>query len=96
MKFDPVRSDAIARFMESVPREVLNRRPMLHLLDSAIPPGSLRRFLPVAKAHKVSFYGFARPTYRLMRNDLLEEAAQAGCAMLQQLQGWQGRLAAEL
>ena len=83
MKFEPVSIKAITHFMSSIPSSVIELNPLIHLLDSAIPPGLLRRFLPVAKEHGVQFYGFARPTYRLLRDDLIEKSAQAGCVMLQ-------------
>jgi len=74
---------SLERFFESVPREVAAARPVIHLLDSALPPGRLRRFLPLAKESGASFYGFARPTRHLLRDSLIEAAADAGCLMLQ-------------
>jgi hypothetical protein len=74
---------ALEQFFESVPPEISAARPVVHLLDSAIPPGRLRRFLPLAKASGVAFYGFARPTRHLLKESLVEAAADAGCLMLQ-------------
>jgi hypothetical protein len=73
---------ALERFFESIPAEVGSARPVVHLLDSAIPTGPLRRFLPLARAAGAGFYGFARPT-RHFDGALAEEAADAGCLMLQ-------------
>ncbi len=81
MPFARVPQRAIADFMSSIPPEVLRRRPVIHLLDSAVPPGPLRRFLPLARKYGTEFYGFARPTRAL--GALLDDAALGGCAMLQ-------------
>jgi hypothetical protein len=83
MKFRPLKIDTLNRFFCSVPSAVLNRRPVVHLIDSALPPQSLRRFFPLAKAYGIGFYGFARPTAALCKDALLEQAARAGCLMLQ-------------
>jgi hypothetical protein len=74
---------ALEQFFASVPAQILAARPVVHLLDSAIPPGRLRRFLPLAKASGAAFYGFARPTRHLLKDSLVEAAADAGCLMLQ-------------
>lgn len=73
---------ALERFLGSIPEPVRAARPVIHLLDSAIPLGPLRRFLPLAKAAGAGFYGFARPT-RHFDGPLAEAAADAGCLMLQ-------------
>ena len=74
---------SLERFLESIPERLSAARPVIHLLDSAIPPGRLRRFLPLARASGVAFYGFARPTRHLLEGSLVEAAADAGCLMLQ-------------
>ncbi|MCK9459774.1 MAG: radical SAM protein [Proteobacteria bacterium] len=74
---------SLERFFGSVPASVFAARPVVHLVDSAIPPGPLRRFLPLAKAAGAAFYGFARPTRQLLRGSLVDAAADAGCLMLQ-------------
>jgi hypothetical protein len=81
--FSPVPPDAIDRLLSTVPAGLAARGPVIHLLDSAMPPALLRRFLPVARSHGVGFYGFARPDARLAEEGLLEEAAASGCLMLQ-------------
>jgi len=74
---------ALRDLLEASPPELLKRRPLVHLLDSAIPPAALRRFLPLAKQLGLSCYGFARPTRSLRKDGLLREAAESGCLMLQ-------------
>jgi hypothetical protein len=74
---------ALARFLASIPEEVAAARPVVHLLDSALPTERLRRFLPLARAAGAAFYGFARPERRLLEGALVEAAADAGCLMLQ-------------
>jgi len=78
-----VPAEALDSLFCSAPAAIKSARPLVHLLDSALPPALLRRFLPLARSHELSFYGFARPTKRLLEGDLLGEAATAGCAMLQ-------------
>jgi hypothetical protein len=83
LPYRAVPTAALERFFESVPAAISAARPVVHLLDSAIPPGRLRRFLPLAKASGAAFYGFARPTRHLLKDSLVEAAAEAGCLMLQ-------------
>ncbi|MCP4680421.1 MAG: radical SAM protein [Deltaproteobacteria bacterium] len=83
LDFVSVPERAIERFFSKMPEEISTRRPIIHLLDSAIPPGQLRRFLPLAKENDVGFYGFARPTTGLLEQGLLEQAAASGLLMLQ-------------
>jgi len=81
--FVPVPEAAIANMLGGMPDEISSRRPVVHLLDSAIAPAHLKRFLPLARTHSVAFYGFARPTRHLLRDDLIGRAADSGCLMLQ-------------
>ncbi|MBN2802250.1 MAG: hypothetical protein JXR91_04060 [Deltaproteobacteria bacterium] len=81
MKFSNVAIKAIDDFLNSFPKT--SKRPLIHLLDSAIPINRFRDFLPVAKSHKIDFYGFARPEKRLSSDNLLTEASQSGLTMLQ-------------
>jgi len=73
---------ALDDLFRGAPAEIRAARPLVHLLDSALPPAQLRRFLPIARDHGLSFYGFARPS-RHLTPALLDEAAEAGCVMLQ-------------
>lgn len=83
MEYFNVPMDAVANLVETMPALMRARHPVLHLVDSAIPPAQLERLLPVTAGADLSFYGFARPTKALLKNDLLERAAAAGCLMLQ-------------
>ncbi len=93
LPFSPVRAQVLGDFLATLPPHIAAARPVVHLLDSAIPPAQLRRFLPLATSAGVDFYGFARPTARLLRDDLLPQAADAGCLMLQLgVEGGEGAL----
>jgi hypothetical protein len=83
MGYTSVPTDALASLAAGMPPEVRTARPVVHLLDSALPPARLKRFLPIAREHGLDFYGFARPTRHLLSDDLLERAAESGCLMLQ-------------
>jgi hypothetical protein len=78
----PVPPQALDHLFSGAPDEIRVARPLVHLLDSALAPAQLRRFLPIAQDHGLSFYGFARPS-RHLTPALIDEAAAAGCAMLQ-------------
>ena len=83
MPYYTIPETAIAQFVSSIPNEVMDKGVVLHLLDSAIPPGGLRRYLSVVKGADLCFFGFARPTRQLLKDGLLEKAAEGGCLMLQ-------------
>jgi hypothetical protein len=83
MPYFSIPQSAIEGFVSSVPSYFIDSGTVIHLLDSAIPPGRLRRFLEVVRGKNIGFFGFARPTARLLENGLLEAAADAGCLMLQ-------------
>ena len=83
MPFTPVTTSALQGLLSTMPEPVRAAGPIVHLLDSAVPPAGLRRFLPLAREHQLGFYAFARPTERLRQGDLLAEAAESGCLMLQ-------------
>ena len=83
LPFAPVPRRALERLLEAIPPALASRRPVLHLLDSALPPRHLRRLLPLLEGRDLGFYGFARPTRALAADGLLEAAAERGCLMLQ-------------
>ena len=56
---------------------------IVHLIDSAVPPGRLKDLLPVLKEMSSGFYGFARPEAALLETGLLDSFKDAGCIMLQ-------------
>ncbi len=72
-----------SRFIGTVPDSVLRRKPLIHFLDSAIPPESLKSVLPDIRNIAASFYGFVRPTSELFKDDLLSHLSKSGCLMLQ-------------
>ncbi len=81
--FFRVPKDALEGLLDTMPASVVAARPLIHLVDSALPVPALRGFLPMARSRGVSFYGFARPERALGDPELLAEAAESGCAMLQ-------------
>jgi hypothetical protein len=84
LPFATVPPEALDNLLATAPADVRGgQRPIVHLLDSALPPALLRRFLPLARQHRAGFYGFARPTRELLDDGLLDQAAGSGCLMLQ-------------
>jgi hypothetical protein len=83
MSFYTVPQQTLAGFLDNMPPSLSAQKPVFHLLDSALPPKRLRDFLPHAKAHHIDFYGFARPTGSLLKDNLLRDAAESGLVMLQ-------------
>ncbi|MBN2718337.1 MAG: radical SAM protein [Deltaproteobacteria bacterium] len=83
MKYIQLRTDALAQFMSTIPGSIRDQRPVIHLLDSAMPPNRLRAFMPLAKSFRLGFYGFARPERRLTDATFLRELSESGCLMLQ-------------
>ncbi len=57
--------------------------PVLHLIDSEIPPRTIAGMLPLLKGKTSGFYGFARPQAEWLKNDLLAKMSDSGCLMLQ-------------
>jgi hypothetical protein len=83
LPFRRVELGAIQGLLDSLPADLRQRRPLLHLLDSALPPSQLAAALPLLKEHEVGFYGFARPTKEWLAGKILEDCAGAGGLMLQ-------------
>jgi radical SAM superfamily enzyme YgiQ (UPF0313 family) len=81
--FRRIDNSALASLLETAPPPIRGRRPMVHFLDSALAPRFMREALPILVDHDADFYGFARPAPDLLEGDTLEQAAEAGCAMLQ-------------
>jgi len=82
--FRKVSPKTLHRFIESIPPEVLNRKPVLHFLDSAIPPAWLRELPAVLAGSGARWYGFVRPTGVLVSEEsIMESLASSGCLMLQ-------------
>lgn len=85
-RWKPFRRAAMSgldRFLDTIPPSVMEKGPVLHLADSAVPPEYLRELCGVLRGRPVRFYGFARPERRLLENRLPERMARAGCLMLQ-------------
>jgi hypothetical protein len=74
--------EPLAGFLETVPDHGPGQ-PMIHFLDSALPPAVLKRCLPVIRNSGMLFFGFARPSRELLDLCSPTDLARAGCAMLQ-------------
>ena len=83
MGFHAIPIRTLEEFVDSIPETWKSSGPVFHLIDSALPPKSLDAFLPLARKLNAGFYGFARPTFELLENDLIARAGQSGCLMLQ-------------
>jgi len=74
--------ESLGAFLETVPRSDAGS-PVIHLLDSAVPPSHLSRALPLLRAAAARFFCFARPSPELLDICPPGELAAAGCIMLQ-------------
>ncbi|MBN2527679.1 MAG: radical SAM protein [Deltaproteobacteria bacterium] len=83
MKYIQMKTTGLEQFMASIPQHVLQQRPVIHFLDSAMPKNRLRAVMPIAKHFGLHFYGFARPEKRFADHSFLRELARSGCVMLQ-------------
>jgi hypothetical protein len=83
LPFGRVPEPALDKFMRAIPKSVLAARPLIHLVDSSLPPSALRAFLPLSSDAGTGFFGFARPTRHLLKDGLLADSAKSGCRMLQ-------------
>lgn len=81
--WSPSPSEGLEMFLESLLAQPGRGRPVLHLLDSALPPRLLARALPAIRRSGVGFFGFARPSRDLLSACHPAELAASGCLMLQ-------------
>ncbi len=66
--------------------KILKKAPdnsVIHFIDSAIPSEGIIQALPILRQKSYSFYGFARPEGRWLKDNLLSKMADSGCLMLQ-------------
>jgi len=75
--------ETLEGFVAGIPDDLPGGRPVLHFLDSAVPPEALRRASDVCGRAGASFYGFVRPSRDLLADGFLEEMSDRGCLMLQ-------------
>ncbi|MBN2344175.1 MAG: radical SAM protein [Deltaproteobacteria bacterium] len=83
MKYIQLQMEGFQRFAASIPPDVKQKKPIIHLLDSAMPKNRLRAFMPIARENQLPFYGFARPESRFLEDGFIEALATSGCLMLQ-------------
>lgn len=73
--------ESLMGFLESIPDEIMQARPVIHFLDSAAPRKPLKDALPILKDRNMGFYTFARPEPWVA--DMADELREHGCMMLQ-------------
>lgn len=83
LPFEQIPVQALVDLLDDMPAALRDRHPVVHLLDSAVPPDALDSFAAALAGAGLEFYGFARPTRALLRSGRLARAAAAGCRMLQ-------------
>ena len=80
-KLNVVGAEVFNEFISTAPDELMEKDPVIHLLDSAVPEEQLEEFLPAARNAGVDFYTFARPEPWL--EEMVDELRDSGCLMLQ-------------
>ena len=83
IQYAGVPDECIEGFVSTIPAGVLARRPVIHFLDSAMPPASLSRVGRTLGEKDLRFYGFARPESELADPQTASDLAESGCLMLQ-------------
>jgi hypothetical protein len=63
--------------------EKCTEKPVVHLIDSAVPSKTLREMLPLLSSGASGFYGFCRPETSFLSPGLLMDMSDAGCLMIQ-------------
>jgi len=73
--------ETFERFISTIPSTLMDKNPIIHFVDSAIPGGALEGVLPLLNQHRLDFYTFARPEGWISR--IADRLAESGCLMLQ-------------
>jgi len=73
--------ETFERFISSIPADLMERNPVVHFLDSAIPAGALENILPLLNRYGLDFYTFARPESWI--TGMADRLSESGCLMLQ-------------
>ncbi len=73
--------ETFERFISTIPSTIMDRNPIIHFVDSAIPGRALEGVLPLLRKYKLDFYTFARPEGWISR--IADRLSESGCLMLQ-------------
>ncbi|NOQ21030.1 MAG: radical SAM protein [Candidatus Aegiribacteria sp.] len=73
--------ETFERFISTIPSTVMDKNPIIHFVDSAIPGRALEGVLPLLRQYRLDFYTFARPEGWISR--LADRLNESGCLMLQ-------------
>lgn len=73
--------DSFEKFISTIPSSIMNRNPVIHFLDSAIPLKPLKDVLPLLRKHRLNWYTFARPESWI--SPMADRLSESGCLMLQ-------------
>lgn len=73
--------DSFERFIMTIPSSIMERNPVIHFLDSAIPRKPLRDILSLLRNYGLDWYTFARPESWI--SSMADRLSESGCLMLQ-------------
>ncbi len=73
--------ETFEKFISTIPAAVMEKNPIIHFVDSAVPGRALEGVLPLLKHNKLDFYTFARPEGWISR--IADRLSESGCLMLQ-------------
>ena len=73
--------ETFERFISTIPSTVMEKNPIIHFVDSAIPGRALEDVLPLLRQYRLDFYTFARPEKWISR--IADRLSESGCLMLQ-------------
>lgn len=73
--------ETFERFISTIPSRLMEKNPIIHFVDSAIPGRAMESLLPLLRQYRLDFYGFARPEKWISR--IADSLSESGCLMLQ-------------
>lgn len=73
--------ETFEKFISTIPSTVMEKNPVIHFVDSAIPGKALEGILPLLRQYRLDFYSFARPESWISR--IADKLSESGCLMLQ-------------
>jgi hypothetical protein len=73
--------ETFEKFISTIPSSLMERNPVIHFVDSAIPGRALESILPLLRQYRLDFYTFARPESWISR--IADKLSESGCLMLQ-------------
>ncbi len=73
--------ESFEKFISTIPSTVMEKNPVIHFVDSAIPGRALEDILPLLGQYRLDFYTFARPESWISR--IADRLSESGCLMLQ-------------